>query len=171
MKAEESIQEHLGTSIEILRRTGLRIVLAESCTCGMMAAAFGEFSGVSEVFCGSAVSYREDSKINWLGVESRRIQSQSAVSDTVAIQMAEGVLAKTPEAGIASSITGHLGPGAPSELDGVAFIAVAHRHAFPAKCLKIQLAGQTRLSRRLDAVLRWSGILAENLRDLESRLE
>jgi hypothetical protein len=41
--------------------------------------------------------------------------------------MAEGVLAETPEANIAAAITGHLGPAAPTELDGVIYVAVAVR--------------------------------------------
>ena len=41
--------------------------------------------------------------------------------------MAIGVLRITPEAMFSAAITGHLGPAAPPELDGVIYVAVAQR--------------------------------------------
>jgi nicotinamide mononucleotide (NMN) deamidase PncC len=45
--------------------------------------------------------------------------------------MARKVLARTPEADIAASVTGHLGPNAPPALDGLVFIGIAIRSLKP----------------------------------------
>jgi PncC family amidohydrolase len=75
------------------------------------------------------VTYREHTKIDWLGVSADAIAQFGVVSASVARQMACGVLERTVEADVAVSVTGHLGPDAPAELDGVVFIAVAWRDA------------------------------------------
>lgn len=41
--------------------------------------------------------------------------------------MATGALEATPHADIAAAVTGHLGPGAPPEQDGLVFVAFAAR--------------------------------------------
>ena len=41
--------------------------------------------------------------------------------------MALAVLAKTPSADLSAAVTGHLGPNAPADLDGMIYIAVARR--------------------------------------------
>jgi nicotinamide-nucleotide amidase len=91
----------------------------------MAACELTKVPGVSAVFCGSAVTYREATKQSWLGVDGETIAALTAVSAPVAHQMAAGALSQTPEATIAVSITGHLGPDAPDGFDGVVFIAVA----------------------------------------------
>lgn len=107
------------------RRT--RIVFAESCTAGLVAATVAQTAGVSQWLCGSAVTYRETTKSAWLGISAAQIQSHNVVSEFVAREMAVGVLRITPEAMFAAAVTGHLGPAAPPELDGVTYIAVAQR--------------------------------------------
>ena len=105
----------------------LRLVLAESCTGGMVSAELAKVPGVSQWFCGSAVTYREATKTSWLAVDTSAIAQHTAVSAVVASQMAAGVLERTPEADIAASVTGHFGPSAPPGFDGLAFIATARR--------------------------------------------
>ena len=103
----------------------MRIVFAESCTGGLVSAELAAVPGISEWLCGSAVTYRCATKAVWLGVSSQDIEKHTAVSQVVAGQMAEGVLSKTPEASLALSITGHLGPDAPEGFDGLVYIGVA----------------------------------------------
>ena len=92
--------------VERLAENNVRVVFAESCTGGLVAATLAEVPGVSEFLCGSAVTYREDTKCEWLGVSADDIARHSAVSESVAGQMAIGVLERTPEADLAASITG-----------------------------------------------------------------
>jgi PncC family amidohydrolase len=112
---------------DLLGRRRLRIVFAESCTAGLVSATLARVPGISEWLCGSAVVYRLDTKHRWLGVPEDLLQNPGPVSREVACAMAAGVLERTPEAELSAAITGHLGPHAPVELDGVIWMAVARR--------------------------------------------
>lgn len=104
-----------------------KLVLAESCTAGLVAAMLGAVPGISEWFCGSAVTYRETTKTEWLGVSEELITGHNVVSKEVAEAMAVGVLKITPEADISAAVTGHLGPTDDIERDGLIHIAIAER--------------------------------------------
>lgn len=104
-----------------------KVVLAESCTCGLVAATLGKISGVSEYLCGSAVTYRPNTKRIWLKVSNKIIKSKTTESHEVAQSMALGVLANTPEANWSLSVVGHIGPNAPKEKDGLIFGCIAKR--------------------------------------------
>ena len=106
---------------------GQRLVTAESCTGGLVATALTSLPGISEYFCGSAVVYRWDTKMKWLGVKPETLDEYTDVSVETAQEMALGVLQQTPEASLSASITGHLGPDAPESQDGLICIAVARR--------------------------------------------
>ncbi len=118
----------------LLKSRQKRLVLAESCTGGLLAASLTLIPGISESFCGSAVTYRDGTKSAWIRVpESHLADPQiTAVSAIVADDMCQGLLERTPEADLAASVTGHLGPGAPPELDGIVFIGILSRGAGPA---------------------------------------
>ena len=113
----------------LLRATGQRVVFAESCTGGLVSAAVARVSGISEFLCGSAVVYRLDTKTRWLDVPAALLLDPGPVSEIVARAMARGVLNHTPEADLAVSITGHLGPNAPADQDGLIFIGVMRRNS------------------------------------------
>jgi len=108
----------------------LKIVFAESCTAGLISATLARTPGASNFHCGSAVVYRLDTKTHWLSVPASMLIDPGAVSEPVAASMAEGALAHTPEADLAVSITGHLGPNAPESQDGLVFVAIALRGRF-----------------------------------------
>jgi PncC family amidohydrolase len=110
-----------------LRSSGRQLVLAESCTAGLVAASLGSVPGISQHLCGSAVVYQERTKVTWLGVSESTLQNVGAVSQEVADEMATTILERTPFADLSAAVTGHLGPDAPAEFDGVVFIAVKAR--------------------------------------------
>ena len=111
----------------LLLRSHLKIVFAESCTGGLVSAVLARVPGISEVHCGSAVVYRLDTKTKWLGVPESMLINPGPVSEPVARAMAEGALVHTPEADVAAAITGHLGPNAPDEQEGLVFVGIAIR--------------------------------------------
>src|SRR6056297_1528483 len=115
--------------VERLQSHARRLVLAESCTGGLVAASLAAVPGVSQWFCGSAVTYREATKQAWLGIDPETIRAETAVSETVTRAMAHAALRRTAEADFAAAVTGHLGPDAPESLDGVLFVAFARRSA------------------------------------------
>ena len=113
---------------ELLSRFQRKIVFAESCTAGLISATLARVPGASNFHCGSAVVYRLDTKTRWLGVSRTTLHDHGAVSEAIAIEMALGALAHTPEADLAAAITGHLGPNAPDHQDGLIYIAIAVRN-------------------------------------------
>lgn len=108
-----------------LCRLGWRVVFAESCTAGLVSAALGSIPGISEYLCGSAVTYRDRTKQDWLGVSKELLVDPGPVSKEVVTAMARGALDLAVEADLALAITGHLGPAAPPALDGVVHLGVA----------------------------------------------
>lgn len=123
MNPELSARKLAATASEI----GVRFVLAESCTCGMAAALLGGIAGVSETFCGSAVTYRAAVKSAWLGIDEAFVVAHTTESAETSLAMARAVLERTNDAEFSAAITGHLGPNAPAEKDGLIFLATAWR--------------------------------------------
>lgn len=122
---EESIYSKVLEVIRLLRESNRRIVLAESCTGGLASAWFTSVPGASDVFCGSMIVYRNDTKSQWLGLEPQMLADEKigSVSAQASEQLAREVLSRTPEAHLAIGITGHLGPNAPPALNRKIFIA------------------------------------------------
>lgn len=118
--------------IRLLRESRKRIVFAESCTGGAVAANFTVVPGVSEVFCGSMVVYRNDSKTQWLGLDPAMLADPEigSVSPQTSQLLAQQVLAHTPEADFALAVTGHFGPDAPAHLNRRIFVALVRRGDF-----------------------------------------
>jgi len=110
-----------------LKADDCRIVLAESCTGGLVSAVLTRIPGISQYHCGSAVVYQVETKASWLGVPRSLLKNPGPVSPEVAGEMAIGALRKTPQANVAAAVTGHLGPGAPPTQDGLVYLAFAWR--------------------------------------------
>ena len=122
-----SLAKQAALVAHLLRDKGIRVVFAESCTAGLASASLATQPGISEFHCGGMIVYRNGTKSAYLGISAKQLQQSGAVSSGVAEAMATSVLAQTPEAEIAASVTGHLGPGSEPPLDGRYFIAVARR--------------------------------------------
>ena len=136
---------------KLLQRNDLKVVFAESCTGGLIAASLSTVPGISEYFCGSAVTYRSDTKHEWLDVSRDKLSRPGAVSAVVAREMAAGVLTATPEADWAASVTGHLGPNAPRRLDGVIYVGIAGEAIDKARAVRYVLAQDSRTRRQREA--------------------
>lgn len=94
----------------LLLDRNMRLVTAESCTGGMIAAAMTDRAGSSALFERGFVTYSNESKIEELGVQSATIETHGAVSEQTAREMAQGAL-RNSHADIALSVTGIAGPG------------------------------------------------------------
>jgi nicotinamide-nucleotide amidase len=110
------------------RAKGLKIATAESCTGGLVAGALTEVAGSSDVFVAGLVTYANTAKAGLLNVPQALLDRHGAVSEPVAIAMAEGALAATG-ADAAVAITGIAGPtgGTPDKPVGLVHFAVARR--------------------------------------------
>jgi nicotinamide-nucleotide amidase len=121
----------LKKAIEVVRDKGLLVGFAESCTGGLLSSLISRQSGVSDIFWGSVVSYANESKSLFLGVQDSVFKSVGAVSSECAKQMAEGLAAQikktTSKDVVTVSVTGIAGPtgGSESKPVGTVFVAVA----------------------------------------------
>lgn len=87
------------------------LTAAESCTGGLLAGAITEAAGASAIFERGFVTYSNRAKQDMLGVQSDTLHRYGAVSEQVALEMADGALNRA-QADLALSITGIAGPGA-----------------------------------------------------------
>ena len=102
----------------------VRIVTAESCTGGLLAALFTEFAGSSKVLERGFVTYSNAAKAEVLGVAGDVLADYGAVSEPVARLMAEGAMEQS-RANLAISITGIAGPGGGTPMKPVGTVHIA----------------------------------------------
>ena len=139
---EKKIREILGTYIygtddqtleevvgKLLSERGKTIAVAESCTGGLIGTKFTNISGSSKYFERGVVTYSNQAKTELLKVPLEIIEKYGAVSEEVAILMAEGVrgLAKTDYGLSATGIAGPKG-GTPDKPVGTVYIGFAHEN-------------------------------------------
>ncbi|MEK6639006.1 MAG: CinA family protein [Pseudomonadota bacterium] len=91
------------------RALGKRLVVAESCTGGLVSAALTAIAGSSDVFEAGFITYSNSSKISILKLSTDILETFGAVSIATAWGMAQGALDRS-EADVAVAITGIAGP-------------------------------------------------------------
>jgi nicotinamide-nucleotide amidase len=111
---------------DALRRAGLKVAVAESCTGGLLGAALTAVAGASVYVRGGVIAYADDVKSSLLGVPAKLIDEHGAVSEPVAEAMASGAR-RGLGADVGLGITGVAGPGAEGsdKPPGLIFVAVA----------------------------------------------
>ncbi len=98
-----------GAVVKSLKKRGMTLAVAESCTGGMLASELVSVPGVSRVFLGGFVAYSNEAKTAWLGVKRKDIREKGAVSKEVAEALAKGA-ATEARADLGVGITGIAGP-------------------------------------------------------------
>ena len=109
LNSERDVTQTLGLLADLLQKRGFKLVTAESCTGGMIAAACTDLAGSSVWFERGFVTYTNDAKIESLGVDAGLIAQHGAVSEEVARAMAEGAIAHS-KAQVSVAVTGVAGP-------------------------------------------------------------
>ena len=107
----------------ILIKNKLSLSSAESCTGGLISSYLTDVSGSSEYIFQNFVTYSNDAKIKYLGVNPDTIEKYGAVSEKTAYEMSKGLL-KLTDCSIAT--TGILGPtgGTPDKPIGLVYISM-----------------------------------------------
>jgi nicotinamide-nucleotide amidase len=107
-----------------LIKRGWTLALAESCTGGLVSATLTELPGSSAWFERAYITYSNEAKAQCLDVPLEAINSFGAVSEPVAIAMAQGARKKAA-VHVAISITGIAGPagGSPEKPVGTVCFA------------------------------------------------
>lgn len=100
---EKVLQEHL-------RKSGLKLVTAESCTGGLISHRITDIPGASEYFLGGIVAYAYEAKASLLGVSWDTLNTKGAVSRETVLEMARGAR-RALNADLAVSVSGIAGPG------------------------------------------------------------
>lgn len=94
---------------QALLERGLRVTAAESCTGGGIAHAITEVAGASNWFDMAFVTYSNEAKIRLVKVQEGLLNTFGAVSEPVAMAMAQGALQEA-RADIAVAVSGIAGP-------------------------------------------------------------
>jgi CDP-diacylglycerol--glycerol-3-phosphate 3-phosphatidyltransferase len=110
----------------ILKERGFTVSVAESCTGGMLGTAFTDQPGSSAYFLGGVIAYANEVKREQLGVSDALLKRVGAVSEEVAVAMADGVRSRVGS-DFAVSITCIAGPDADKSEKpvGLTYIAIA----------------------------------------------
>jgi len=109
---------------DLLKDRGYTIAAAESCTGGLFTSRLTDIAGSSAYVRGGVVAYANEEKTSLLGVPVEMLNSHGAVSEPVAVAMAEGIRDRTG-ADVAVAITGIAGPGGGTEAKPVGTVAIA----------------------------------------------
>lgn len=113
---------------EKLRACKLKLSTAESCTGGMISAAFTDLSGSSDIFDRGFVTYSNEAKMDMLGVSPATLEKFGAVSEETATEMCRGALANSL-ADVSIAVTGIAGPsgGTAEKPLGLVYIGIANK--------------------------------------------
>lgn len=120
----EDIDDLARRVVEENRASGRKVVLAESCTGGLVAAALTEIPGSSAVLDRGFVTYSNEAKMESLGVPLDIIETFGAVSIACVWAMAKGAL-QNSGADVAVAISGVAGPDGGTTLKPVGTVVFA----------------------------------------------
>jgi len=95
--------------VYLLSKKNMTLSIAESCTGGLISKMITDVEGSSEVFLGGIIAYSNKSKTDILKIEKELLDSKGAVSEEVALKMAESV-SQIFNSDFSISVTGIAGP-------------------------------------------------------------
>jgi PncC family amidohydrolase len=120
---EKPLEEKIG---ELLRRRGLRLAVAESCTGGLIGHRITNIPGASTYYMGSVTAYAYEAKVRLLGVHWETLETYGAVSKETVLEMASGVRnALAADIGVAVSGIAGPGGGTPEKPVGTTWIGLS----------------------------------------------
>lgn len=133
------MEKNTGELIEVvigrlLTKKGLKLVVAESCTGGLIGHRITNIPGSSDYYLGSITAYAYEVKQRLLGVRQETLTEHGAVSRETVIEMAHGIRACLKadfpmEDTIGISVSGIAGPGGstPGKPVGLVWIGLSSR--------------------------------------------
>lgn len=130
--------------ISLLKRKKLKLVVAESCTGGMLSSVITSVSGSSKVFNLGLIVYSNESKIKVLKISKKLIRKYGAVSEQVCKAMTKN-LSKISKTNITVSITGIAGPNGGTKQKPVGLIYVGIKRGNKVKVNRYLFKNKERL--------------------------
>ncbi|RPJ60961.1 MAG: competence/damage-inducible protein A [Acidobacteria bacterium] len=142
-EGEQSLEAVTGA---LLREKGKTLATAESCTGGFLGKMITDVAGSSDYYLGGMITYSNEAKSEWLGVDCGLIEKHGAVSPEVARAMADRarVLAG---ADFGLSTTGIAGPGGGSAEKPVGLVYIGIANAIGNEAKRLQLPGDREIVR------------------------
>jgi nicotinamide-nucleotide amidase len=118
----QNIIKHIITKLEENHK---KLTAVESCTGGLISSMITKVAGASNVYDGGIVSYANEIKESWLGVDKDILQNYGAVSEPCVLNMLEGAL-QASRADFALATSGIAGPsgGSDEKPVGTVFVGV-----------------------------------------------
>jgi nicotinamide-nucleotide amidase len=149
----ENLPEIIG---KLLRENNLKIGTVESCTSGLLANQIVSVSGASDYFEGSLLTYSYKLKEEVLGISNSTLVENGAVSEIVALQMAEKGLEKL-DVDICLSTTGIAGPlgGTDDKPVGLVWIGLATKNGVKARKFQFGDNRERNLQMTVLSALNW----------------
>ncbi len=123
--------------VKRLKRKKMTLATAESITGGGLGAAITSVPGASDVFLGGLITYSDQSKTKFLDIAKRILTKHTAVSEEVAIAMAQSAR-KQFGTDYAIATTGVAGPGkAYGQKVGTVWVAIDSKKGPVTLCLAL----------------------------------
>jgi nicotinamide-nucleotide amidase len=163
---DETLESAVG---RLLQERGATLVLAESCTGGLLAKRLTDMPGSSAYFQEGLVTYSNESKERLLGVPHDLIVEHGAVSEPVAREMAEGAR-RVSGADYGLSVTGVAGPdgGTQEKPVGLVFVGISDSNNTFAEKLDLTAWARSRGSIRERSANRAFDLLRLHLEEKQS---
>ncbi len=104
------LEDNLRRLLTKCHERDIMLATAESCTGGMLASLLTDIPGIAHPFERGFVTYTDEAKHEMLGVPKELLAEKGAVSQEVAVAMAEGALERS-RANMALAVTGFADKG------------------------------------------------------------
>ncbi len=137
--------------VYLLKKLGMTISAAESCTGGLVAKRITDVPGSSGVFNGSVVTYSNESKLKLLDVSGETLRKHGAVSEETAREMVIGA-GKVFGTDISLSTTGIAGPDGGTPDKPVGTVCFGFRHGTNVAFEKMFFKGDRVMIRHIAAL-------------------
>jgi nicotinamide-nucleotide amidase len=129
---------------DLLAANGLHIAAAESCTGGLITSRLTDVPGSSRYVDQSVITYSNTAKTELLGVPSELLEEHGAVSEPVALAMADGIRARA-RAHVGVGVTGIAGPTGGTAEKPVGMVVIAVTAASERRCRTFRFFGEREL--------------------------
>jgi nicotinamide-nucleotide amidase len=106
----QELEDDLRRLLTKAHERDIQFATAESCTGGMLASLMTDIPGIAHTFERGFVTYTDEAKHEMLGVPKELLADRGAVSQEVAVAMAEGALARS-RAHMTLAVTGFADSG------------------------------------------------------------
>lgn len=152
-QSDATLEEVVG---RLLLQRHYRLALAESCTGGYLSHRITRVAGCSAYYSGCVVSYSNDAKVRFLGVQPETLEKYGAVSRQTALEMSHGIRNKTG-ASVGLGVTGIAGPegGSGEKPVGTVWMSIDFDHIHEARLFRFHGGRERIIVGAAHAALNW----------------